>query len=159
MRGPWLVVGVLALVEVGLAWATWDRARRDHVVYVMTPMVDVVPAGAPLSGDETNALTSSLRTQVDARDMQSAYAWLGSTLSLDDLVRGVALLDGSDHPLTADQRARAHDVLTRAKAQHDEIIGVQRDILREEATIGVEVAAVTAQLPPEVAARLQRRSP
>jgi hypothetical protein len=155
MRAPWVVLAVLAIAEVALAWQSWDQARREHVVYVMTPMVDVVPGGAPLTGEEATALSASLRTQVDARDMQSAYAWLGSTLSLDDLLRGVELLDTSDHPLDPIQRERVRLVLTGAQAQHEEILTVQRDILADEAAIDADVAAVLALLPPDVAARVR----
>ena len=154
MRPVSALVSLLVLAEVGLSWVGWDDARREHVVYVLTPMVDVVPGGAPISGDEAGALAAGLRNQVDARDMQTAYAWLGSTLSLDDLIRGVESLERSDHPLDAGQRARVRAILDAAQAQHQEIVTVQAEILRSEASIGADVAAVVAALPPDVGARV-----
>ena len=40
-------------------------------------------------------LAADARSQVDARDIQQAYARMGSTISLDDLLRGVESLDGN----------------------------------------------------------------
>lgn len=154
MRAAWMLVAGLVLAEVGVSWVGWDDARREHVVYVATPLVDVVPGGAPLSQAEATALGADLRHQVDARDMQSAYAWLGSTLSLDDLLRGVESLQTSEHPLDPGQRERVRGILEAARAQHQEILGVQRDILQAEASIGADVATVMAGLPPEVAAKV-----
>ena len=154
MRSAWIMVTLLVLAEVLLSWVAWDDARKEHVVYVATPLVDVVPGGAPLSQAEATALTADLRHQVDARDMQTAYAWLGSTLNLDDLLRGVASLETSEHPLDAGQRERVRLILDAAKAQHQEILAVQRDILQAESNIGTDVATVVASLPPDVAARV-----
>ncbi len=153
-RAVWPLVALLVLAEIALSWVAWDDARGEHVVYVLTPMVDVVPSGAPLSADEAGRLSGSLRTQVDARDMQTAYAWLGSTLSLDDLLRGVASLAQSDHPLDVGQRARVAVILDAAQAQHREIVEVQGNILAAEAGIGQDVAGILAALPPDVAARI-----
>ena len=155
MRAAWGVVAALGAVEIGLSWLSWDRARQEHVVYVLTPMVDVVPGGAPLTGEEAARLGPALRTQADARDMQSAFAWLGSTLSLDDLLRGVESLEASPHPLAPEQREAARAVLEAARADHAEIVKLQRDILADEAAIGADVAAVLALLPPEEQGRLR----
>lgn len=155
MRSAWGLVAGLVGLEVVLSWLSWDRARQEHVVYVLTPMVDVVPGGAPLSAEEALRLGPALRTQVDARDMQSAFAWLGSTLSLDDLMRGVESLEASPHPMDADQRAAARALLDGARAEHAELRQLQRDILADEAAISADVAAVLALLPEDQRARVR----
>lgn len=86
--------------------------------------------------------------------MQSAYARLGSTMALDDLLRGVEGLEAAGVPLQGAALERVQEVLTRAQADHAEILKVQSGILDEEAEIGRGVAAVLASLPEETRARL-----
>lgn len=126
---------LLALANLGAGLAAWRASTEVHTVYVLTPMVDVVPGGAPLGAVEAEALQKGLRNQVDARDMQTAYARLGSTLSLDDLLRGVEALDAAGVPLDAAQEAALRPVLEGARADHGRIQQVQREILDEEARL------------------------
>jgi hypothetical protein len=112
------------------------------VTYVFTPMVDVVPGGAPLSAGEAARVAEDLRTQVDARDIQQAYARMGSTMSLDDLLRGVENLPAAGVPLDATQTRAVGDVLLRARADHDDMRAVQSEILDLERSLEARVARI-----------------
>ena len=101
---PWPLVAVLAVVQFVLSVAVLRTGLPAGVTYVFTPMVDVVPGGAPLTAGEAAQVGQDLRTQVDARDIQQAYARMGSTMSLDDLLRGVEGLPGAGVPLDAAQQ-------------------------------------------------------
>lgn len=151
MRGTLVLAAALAVSQVALGVAAWRKATENHTVYVMTPMVDVVPGGNPLDRSEAEALVADVRHQAEARDMQSAYAWLGSTLSLDDLLRGIEALDAAGHPLDADQASAVRALLDGAKADHERIYKVQVDALAAEDTIQAEIAAIAALLPPDQA--------
>ncbi len=150
---PWLVVAVLALVQAGLAWATWGRARGTGVTWVFTPLIDVVPGGVPLDAAEAEAVLATARHQVDAREVQRAFGRMGSVLSLDELLRGVEGLEAAGRPLAPDQRRRVRAVLDAAAADHARMIEVQARILDLEARIGAEVDTTLAALPPDVRAR------
>lgn len=154
--GPWPWVAGLAVLQGALGWALWWEAREERVVYVLTPMVDVVPGGAPLSAVEAEAVARGVRGQVDARDMQTAYARLGSTLSVDDLVRGVAGLEAAGVPLDAGQRERVRATLDAATADRAALLATQREILDLEAALEREARAVVESLPADVRARVGR---
>ena len=154
---PWALAALLILVQGALGFAAWQRARVQHTTYVFTPMVDVVPGGAPLTAGEAEALQVDVRRQVDARDMQSAYARLGATLSLDDLLRGVEALD-REGKLSDGDRECLRAILDAAREEHREAVDVQRKILDQEAAIAAEVAATLAALPPDVRERVEARA-
>lgn len=153
MVRPWVVVAALALVQVGLAWRA--QTRPAGVTYVFTPLVDVVPGGLPLDAAEASELKAEAKNAVDARDIQKAFARLGSNLSLVDLLRGVETLDD----LTPDQRRRIGDVLTAAKRDHDAVVAVQREILDLERQLDGQVQGVMAALTPEQQAAVRAKAP
>lgn len=139
MRPAHLALFVLAAANVALAGVGWARARP--VTYVFTPLVDVVPGA--VDGPEASALAADAKHRLDARDIQDAYARLGSTMSLDDLLRGVEALDD----LTPAQREDLERILTDAKADRDALIALQREILGLEATLATHAAALTRAAP------------
>ena len=155
MKAPARLASLLVLSQVGLGVAVWREASENHTIYVMTPMVDVVPGGNPLDREEAQALVADVRHQADARDMQTAYAWLGSTLSLDALLRGVEALDAEGAPLTPAQAARVKAILDGAQADHTRIHEVQVEALDGEAEIQTEITAIANLLPPEQAERVR----
>jgi hypothetical protein len=134
MRAPHVALVGLAVANLALAGATWSRARP--VTYVFTPLVDVT-AGA-LDGPEAAALTADVKHEVDARDMQGAYARMGSTMSFDDLLRGIDELDD----LTPAQKNRLVGILGRTGADREALIAVQREILDLESAIARQVAEI-----------------
>lgn len=145
----WAIV-VLAVSQLGLSVALWSRTEKNHTVYVLMPMVDVVPGGNPLDRTGAEALVADVRRQADARDMQTAYAWLGSTLSLDDLLRGVEGLT-----LSAEQSARIAAILDAARSDHARIREVQGQVLAEEANIRRAIDALARGMPAPTATELQ----
>ncbi|MDP2314489.1 MAG: hypothetical protein Q8P41_16420 [Pseudomonadota bacterium] len=152
----WGVVVALVLAQIGLAEGVARRAGERSVTYVFTPMVDVVPGGVPLTAGEASDLAAQARNQVDARDIQKAYGRLGSTISLDDLLRGVEGLEASG-ALSDEQRERVRAVLTDAQADHAAVVAVQEEILALEAVVSTQVEALLAALPPETRARVEQR--
>jgi hypothetical protein len=139
---PTPVVAVLALVQLVLSAMVLRAGVPAGITYVFTPMVDVVPGGAPLSAGEAAAVANDLRTQVDARDIQQAYARMGSTMSLDDLLRGVESLPDAGVPLDAGHAQAVGDLLRQARADHDAMRAVQAEILDLERDLDARVARI-----------------
>lgn len=148
MTGPWPWVAGVALLQAALGVALWMDARREHTVYVLSPMPTVLPGAAPVDAVEAEALFDAARHRVDARDMQRAYARLGSTLSVDDLARGVEALETGPHPLTPAQREAARAILETATADRRALLATQAKILDLEAELDRVVAEVQPLLPP-----------
>lgn len=152
----WAVAAaVLTVAQLGLTVALYQRSTEARTVYVLMPMVDVVPGGNPLDRSEAEALVVDVRRQADARDMQTAFAWLGSTLSLDDLLRGIEALEGLGQPLTGDQKRELARELDAAKANHARIREVQAEALKLEAEIDAEISTMAAVVPGEAGAQLR----
>ncbi|MDP2309601.1 MAG: hypothetical protein Q8P18_26510 [Pseudomonadota bacterium] len=151
---------MLAIGQAALAHVATTRAVERSVTYVFTPLVDVVPGGVPLSAGEAAELSADVRNQVDARDIQQAYARLGSTISLDDLLRGVEGLEASGS-LAGPQRERVRAALARAQADHAAVYAVQEEILTLEADLARQGEALLTALPAETRARIEAagRSP
>lgn len=142
-RIPWVLALLLALGNLVLAART--PAPLARTTYVLTPLVDVVPGTVHLSEEEGQALRLDLREQAEARDMQQAYAWLGATLSFDDLLR---LLEASPDSLDEDRRAELSRILEGARADRQELLQVQRRILELEGRLAGEAAALRGRLEP-----------
>jgi hypothetical protein len=138
---------LLALANVATGVYALRAERAGHTVYVLTPMVDVVPGGTPLGAVEAAALSDGLRHQVDARDMQRAYGRLGSTLSLDDLLRGIEAFGAQGTPLSPRQRDEILALMNTGAADHQRIVAVQGAILEEEAALARLVAEVQGEPP------------
>jgi hypothetical protein len=141
---PTPLLAVLALLQVVLSALVLRAGVPAGVTYVFTPMVDVVPGGAPLSAGEAAAVANDLRTQVDARDIQQAYARMGSTMSLDDLLRGVEGLPDAGVPLSAGQAQAVGDLLRQARTDHDAMRSVQAEILDLERDLDARVVRIRA---------------
>lgn len=152
VRSPWSVVVVLGALQVALSAGTLARGHGG-VTYVFTPLVDVVPGGVPLSAGEASDLASEAKNQVDARDIQRAYARLGSTISLDNLLRGVDALED----LTPAQEVRVATILTRATSDHRAVRAVQGEILDLEAGLDRQGQEILALLPEEARRRVGSR--
>ena len=135
---------VLALVHLG--WAAWDLRHppRPPVTYVFTPLVDVWPEGPALTAEEGRALGPALRGGIDAREISQAYARMGSTLSLAELLVGVEALE-REGALSASQREALARVLDAARADHEALVTVQGEILDLEGRIAARVAAIQAR--------------
>jgi hypothetical protein len=141
-RAAALVVAACLAGHLGLA--AWARAEAAPETYVLTPYVEVVPGAAPLGAADAAALAAELRGPVDARQIQRGYAWMGSTLSLTDLIDGINALDAAGLPLRPDQRAALGARLSQVRADHAAMIAVQREILDLERALEADIAAVAA---------------
>jgi hypothetical protein len=142
MRSPTPLLAVLAAAQLVLSALVLRAGIPAGITYVFTPMVDVVPGGAPLSAGEAARVAEDLRTQVDARDIQQAYARMGSTMSLDDLLRGVEGLPDAGVPLDAGHAQAVGDLLRQARTDHDAMRSVQAEILDLERDINARVARI-----------------
>lgn len=140
-NGAWRVCGLLVLVQSGLAW--YSASRDRGLTYVFTPLVDVVPSALPLDAEESNQLTAETKNKAEARDIQQAYARLGSTFSLDDLLRGVEGLKD----LSPTQQQHITTILENARAQRQEVLQVQQELLTVESQLATQVSQIQAQLP------------
>ncbi|MEC8382395.1 MAG: hypothetical protein VXZ96_18840, partial [Myxococcota bacterium] len=109
---PFLLL--LVFLNVGFAVLNFVKPAIPATTYVLTPMVDILPEGAPLDSDEQKNLLSELRHQADARDMQQAYSRLGATLSWYDILRGIGNVDKSDYPLSRSPKQRIEKLVTPA---------------------------------------------
>ena len=152
-RIGWFSVAVLALIQLGLAIEGFSE-KPPITTYVLTPVVDVVPQGSPLSVEETGALLAGLRTPEDASEVQAAFATLGSTLTLHDLLRGVEALEGTDAALSGAQSSAIDTVLEDAASQHEALVKVQEEILVLEAKLGRDVNRMMMRLPAEDRTRI-----
>jgi len=144
----------LGLLQLCLGWVGWLRAH-GRTTYVLTPLIDVVPGGAPLGAVEAAELLADARHQADQRDIQRAYARLGSTLSLDDLLRGVLVLEDQGQGLSAAQVRRLEPMLSGAQQEHRELLALQAGILDLERRIDGQLDEALALLPPATSARLE----
>ena len=152
-----LLAGVGACLLGHLGLAAWSRSQAAPETYVLTPYVEVVPGAAPLDAESAARLQAELKGPVDARNIKHGYAWIGSTLSLQDLVSGIADLDRAGLPLDADQQAELKPLVQDTRARFGEMMAVQREILDGEAELDADLAAVIAALPPERQAEVQAR--
>lgn len=152
-RLPWIVVALLGAVHLALSTYVAARSARSPT-YVFTPLVDVVPGGVPLTGEEASQLTADAKNKVDARDIQKAYARMGSNVSLNDLLDGFTYIEPT---LSEAQRTAIAGVLTRAQEQHRAVYAVQGEILTLEADIDRQVTSILATLPADTRARVDAR--
>lgn len=145
----WLMAACL-LAHLGLA--IWSRAESAPETFVLTPYVEVVPGAAPLGATDAAALAAELRGPIDARAIQRGYAWMGSTLSLTDLIDGINALDAAGLPLSGGQRAELAAQLAEVRADHAAMVAVQTEILDRERALdqAIEAArgALGAEAPP-----------
>ncbi len=134
-----------ALLIIDSIQTMWTaRAEAAPETYVLTPYVEVVPGAAPLGAADAAALAAELRGPIDARQIQRGYAWMGSTLSLTDLIDGINALDAAGLPLRPDQRAQLGARLAQVRADHAAMIAVQQEILDLERALEADIAAVQA---------------
>jgi len=148
----WRVAAGLLALHVGLAAAVATRVRAP-VTYVLTPFVDVVPSALPLTAEEAARVATGARS-AEARGIQAAYARMGSTLSLDDLLRAIEAVEAGPAPLSGRSRARITSILDAARADHAAMLEVQAEILDLERQLDAEVDRLLAALPEDARGRV-----
>ena len=130
---------LLVFLNVGFAVLNFVKPSIPATTYVLTPMVDIIPEGAPLDKAEQNQLLSELRHQAEAKDMKAAYSRMGATLSLYDILRGIGSLENSEQPLSRRQKRRIEKLLTKAQDTHSALRVVQKDILDIERALAEQL--------------------
>lgn len=140
---PLALALLLAGAHLLLSGFDLSRPARPATTYVFTPLVDVWPEGPALSADEGQKLGVQLRHGIDAREISQAYARMGSTLSLAELLEGVRGLEAEGR-LEAEQRAELSEVLLQAQADHAALVELQGRILDGEREIAARVARLRA---------------
>ena len=141
-RGWLSLIAACLLGHLGLG--LWARSKAAPETFVLTPYVEVVPGAAPLDAADAAALAAELRGPVDARGIQRGYAWLGSTLSLSDLIEGINGLDAAGLPLRPEQREALSGRLAAVRADHASMVAVQREILDLERALDADIATISA---------------
>ena len=134
----------LVFTNAGFAIFNYLNPAIQATTYVLTPMVDILPEGPPLTTTEQDNLLGELRHQPEARDMQMAYSRMGATLSLHDLLRGIGGLEKTQYKLSARQTKRIEKLLTRAQETHGKLRDTQRDILDTERILAAQLIDLQA---------------
>ena len=83
--------------------------------------------GSVWTTEELSELQSKMPNALEARDMHKAYARLSSTLSIDDVLRGIDALEQSQCPLTQTQHRSLQTTIAELTSDHQEMQKVQRD--------------------------------
>ena len=70
-------------------------------------------------------IQAEMPNALEARDMHKAYARLGSTLSIDDVLRGIDALEQSQSPLTQAQERSLKTAISELTSDHQEMQKIQ----------------------------------
>ena len=121
-----LVANVVCAVSLLLEVPSILKTKRT---YVLTPFMKVVPENTEWTMQELEKMQSQIPAALEARDMAGGYSHLGSTLSIDDVLRGLDSLDKSTTPLTDVQREQIAQEVSLFTSKHKEIRDVQKELL------------------------------
>ncbi len=100
--------------------------------YVLTPFYQVVPERSVWTAEEVQALGGEMPNALEARDMANGFARLGSTLSVDDVLKGIDALESSEYPLSTQQKENIYQRVEVLKKDHQRIVRVQRELISLE---------------------------
>ena len=125
------LIGLNVLLAVSILWLGAGPTKQ----FVLTPFYQVVPKGSVWTAEELADIQAQMPNALEARDMHKAYARLGSTLSVDDVLKGIDALESSTVPLTQKQRMQIQVTVEGLKADHQEMLKVQRELIRLENTL------------------------
>ena len=106
--------------------------------YVLTPFYQTVPEGSTWTVAEVEALGGEMPNALEARDMANGYARLGSTLSVDDVIKGIDGLAQSDYPLSPSQQSEIQQEIQRLIEERRQIMIVQQDLLQLERRLSIQ---------------------
>jgi len=140
---------ILFLILANLIVALWNRSEQKeaHQTYVLTPMVDLLPEGQKLSESEKEALEEELGIKSEARNIAGRYAHLGATLSLHDLLRGIAFLEQTDSALQSEQKENIQRRLEKLQSGHRELQALQRELTALEQSMAEDIQGLQEKLP------------
>ena len=130
-KGLAILLGVNLILAIVLAILTERQSKR----FVLTPIYQVVPKGSVWTAEELVEIKAEMPNALEARDMQKAYSSLGSTLTVDDVIKGVDALSTSDYPLTKGQEQDIQTEIAAMRGHHQEMLQVQRELIRLESQL------------------------
>ena len=123
-----VLLGFNIVLAVCVLWLSGVPTKQ----FVLTPFYQVVPKGSVWTTEELTEIQSEMPNALEARDMHKAYARLGSTLSIDDVLRGIDALEQSKFPLTQPQRTQIQTAIAELTSDHQEMQKIQRELIRLE---------------------------
>ena len=126
---------VLLGLNVLLAMCVFWFSERQTQHFVLTPFYQVVPKGSVWTIDELAKVQAEMPSALEARDMHKAYARLGSTLSIDDVLKGVDGLEDSTVRLTEVQHAQIQEAISNLQTDHQKMRQVQRELIQLESRL------------------------
>ena len=127
-KGVVLLVGVNLVLAIVSAFFAEKQSKR----FVLTPIYQVVPEGSVWTVEELAEINAEMPNELEARDMKKAYASLGSTLTVDDVIKGIDALSRSEYPLTQTQEQSIRSKITALDMSHKEMVQVQRELIQLE---------------------------
>jgi len=127
-KGIVILIGVNLLLAIVIAILTDRQSKR----FVLTPIYQVVPKGSVWTPEELAKINAEMPNALEARDMQNAYASLGSTLTVDDVIKGIDSLSSSSYPLTKRQEQDVRTQIAGLRGSHQEMVQIQRELIRLE---------------------------
>ena len=125
------------LVMLSMIWVVYHKPPSS-TQYVLTPFYQTVPEGSTWTAAEVEALGGEMPNALEARDMANGYARLGSTLSVDDVIKGIDGLAGSDYPLSSSQQSEIQQEIQRLIDDRRQIMIVQQDLLQLERRLSIQ---------------------
>ena len=123
-----ILLGLNIVLAVCVLWLSGAPTKQ----FVLTPFYQVVPKGSVWTTEELAEIQSEMPNALEARDMHKAYARLGSTLSIDDVLRGIDALEQSQFPLTETQHRSLQTAIAELTSDHQEMQKIQRELIRLE---------------------------
>ena len=136
-----ILLGLNLMLVVCVLWFSGAPTKQ----FVLTPFYQVVPKGSVWTVEELSEIQAEMPSALEARDMHKAYARLGSTLSIDDVLRGIDALEHSQFPLTQTQHRSLQTTIAELTSDHQEMQKVTDD-LGKKSRKGVEQDADTWQV-------------
>lgn len=127
-KGVVFLMGVNLVLAIVIAM----NAKKESKRFVLTPIYQVVPKGSVWTAEELSAMNAEMPNALEARDMHKAYASLGSTLTVDDVIKGVDALSTSSYPLTTAQQQVIKTQIGLLRNDHKEMVQAQEELIRLE---------------------------
>ena len=123
-----ILIGLNLMFAVCVLWFSGIPTKQ----FVLTPFYQVVPKGSVWTVEELSEIQAEMPSALEARDMHKAYGRLGSTLSIDDVLRGIDALEHSQFPLTQAQHHSLQKMISDVQSDHQQMRQVQGELIRLE---------------------------
>ena len=131
------LIALLILVNLLIGVYNILALPKAETIFVLTPMIDVLPMELPLTSSEKDKLQENVGFQPESRGLEKVYAYMGATLSFHDLLRGIQFLEGSEIPLSKRQKQIIQTKLKTMEAEHHRLQQVQKELIAKEKELSV----------------------